>query len=206
LRHTANHPTPIDWHVPPPKRSLDRLVGPGATPAELAIQFVPTVVITLAWLLHAHAAGAGWSPLQTFVAALLATDMIGGVITNATGVAKRYFHRPGQGFAQHLGFVALHAVQPLLLVTLFDPGNVAFAAGSFGLALAGAFAVLAAPPYLQRPVAGASLAAALFVGTTLLNAPAHFAWFLPVYLVKLLWSHLVREEPYRPAGRREVAA
>lgn len=205
MPHAVNHP-PIDWRVPPLKGPLDRLVGPGATPAELAIQFVPTVFITLAWLLHAHAAGAGWSPLQTLVAALLATDMIGGVITNATGAAKRYFHRPGQGFAQHLGFVALHAVQPLLLVTLFDPGNVAFAAGSFGLALAGALAVLAAPSYLQRPVAGASLAAALFVGTTLLNAPAHFAWFLPVYLVKLLWSHLVREEPYRPAGHREVAA
>lgn len=208
MRQPEPHPSPaphapIDWRIPAPRGALDRFVGPGATRAELAIQFVPTGAITLGWLLHAHATGAAWSPLQTIVAALIALDMVGGVITNATGAAKRWYHRPGQRARHHLGFVALHAVQPLVVVALFAPHDYAFAWGSFGLALAGALAVLAAPPYLQRPVAGAALAAGLFVGLTLLSAPPHFEWFLPVYLIKLVWSHLVREEPYRAMARTD---
>lgn len=206
MRRPEPHPSPvrhapIDWRIPAPRGALDRFVGPGATRAELAIQFAPTGAIAGAWLLHAHATGAAWSPLQTIVAALIALDMVGGVITNATGAAKRWYHRPGQRARHHLGFVALHAVQPLVVVALFEPHDVAFAWGTFGLALVGALVVLAAPPYLQRPVAGAALATGLVVGSSVLSPPSHFEWFLPVFLVKLLWSHLVREEPYRPAAR-----
>lgn len=196
---TDDRHTVIDWRTPRPAGPLDRLVGPGATPAELVLQFLPSITIAAIWLAFAHAHGAAWSAMQAIVAALLAIDMIGGVITNATGASKRYVHRPGRGLVHHIGFVALHAVQPLALVALFDPGNLTFAIGSFMLAFVGTGAVLCAPPYLRRPVAGASVAAGVVVGATLLSAPEHFAWFLPLYLVKLLWSRLVREEPYRPA-------
>jgi hypothetical protein len=53
------------------------------------------------------------------------------------------------------------------------------AAAVYGLVVAGAVVVLAAPPELRRPVA--------FAATTL-------AWFAPVLLIKLLLGHLLPGE------------
>jgi hypothetical protein len=48
---------------------------------------------------------------QYLTAGLLSVDVVGGIITNATFSAKRWFHREGQNFRQHIGFVGTHFVQ-----------------------------------------------------------------------------------------------
>jgi hypothetical protein len=190
----------IDWQHPPPENALDRFIGPGATRAEVVLQLLPTVLIALAFTVYAAQAGWGWSLWQHLLAAVLVLDMVGGVVTNATSAAKRWYHRPGQGFAAHMGFVALHVVQPALVVVFFDPGNWAFVAAGFGFVFVAALLVLRAPLYLQRPLAGLLLVLGIFLAMYGVQAPPGFEWFLPVYYAKLLCSHLLREEPYRPSA------
>lgn len=202
LQHTdassAEPAAPIDWHYPPPQNALDRFIGPGATSAEIALQFVPTLLMAVAFVGAAIINEWGWSLLQLAIAALLMLDMVGGVITNATSAAKRWYHRAGQGRVQHGLFIALHIVQPALVVLFFDPGNWTFAIGSFGYLVLASALILFAPLYLQRPLAASLLVGGFFLSLYILPVPLHFEWFLPVFYTKLLISHLLREEPYRP--------
>lgn len=190
--------TIINWDYPPPQNALDRFVGPGATRAELLLQFVPTLVITLGLIAVAIISEWGWTPAQLIVAGILTLDMVGGVITNATSTGKRWYHRAGQGFRQHMLFVLIHIAQPTLVVLFFDPGNWTFVAGSYGYLVLASLLILLTPLYLQRPLAGLLLLGGFSLSLYVLPVPQHFEWFLPVFYTKLLSSHLLREEPYRP--------
>jgi len=191
----------IDHTLPPPPYSwLDRFVGPGATRAELVLQLGAAALAAITLAGFAVALDWGWSAVQLVVASLLMLDLTGGVVTNATGAAKRWYHRPGQGRGAHLRFVAFH-VQPFLLVWVLGEGEWLYATMAYGYMLAGAAVVLATPLYLRRPVAMLALVVGLLVAIYGPSAPAHCEWFLPLLLVKILVSHLLREEPSRPAPR-----
>ncbi|MFV9503375.1 MAG: hypothetical protein AB4911_02300 [Oscillochloridaceae bacterium umkhey_bin13] len=82
----------INWHYPPPRDAFDRFIGPGATRAEILLQFVPTLLIALTLIAVAIIKAWGWTPVQLIVAGLLMLDMVGGVITNATSAGKRWYH------------------------------------------------------------------------------------------------------------------
>jgi hypothetical protein len=71
----------------------------------------------------------------------------------------------------------------------------------YGLVVAGAVAVLAAPVQLQRPVAFAVTVLALAVALTAVTVPEAVLWFAPVLLVKLLLGHLLPEEVARTSAR-----
>lgn len=196
-------PTIINWDYPPPRHALDRFVGPGATRAELLLQFVPPVIATIVVIATAIVNAWGWTLVQYLVVGVLMLDMVGGVITNATSAAKRWYHRAGQGFRQHLLFVLIHIAQPTLVVVFFDPGNWTFLFGSYGYLLVAALLILFTPCYLQRPLAGLLLIGGFFLSLFVLPVPPYFEWFLPVFYTKLLSSHLLREEPYRPAAEMQ---
>lgn len=70
---------------------------------------------------------------------------------------------------------------------------------SGGYLLIAAIVVLSVPQYLQRPVALIVFSGALLVSLYVLSQPAGLTWFLPLFYLKLLVSHLPKEEPYRPA-------
>jgi hypothetical protein len=188
----------IEWDYPHPKNGLDRFAGPGATRAEILLQFGGAFAAIVAVVLGSYFSEVSWSALQVIVAAVLAMDVVGGIITNATGAGKRWYHRSGQGARQHLGFVLLHIVQPLIVFFVFDSVGWSFVAGGFGFLLLSAVIVLVTPLYLQRPMAGALIAVGITLSLYLFPAPTGMEWFLPLYYVKLLSSHLLREEPYRP--------
>ena len=84
--------------------NIDRFIGPGATTAELVLQFVPAVVMAIAAPLYAQSISPDFTGWQLGLIAFLAFDFMGGVLTNATAAAKRWYHRPGQGWQQHLSF------------------------------------------------------------------------------------------------------
>lgn len=143
----------------------------------------------------------GWSPLQLVVATLLALDLVGGVVANAATPAKRWYHRPGQGFRQHFVFVALH-IYPFLVAWLFRDGDWAFGFVIYGFLLLAALLILSAPLYLQRPVAMGLTLVGLALGLAVFPPTPGMAWFVPVLCLKLLVSHLLREWPYAAeAGR-----
>lgn len=203
MQQKSNFST-IEWTHPEPHSFLDRFIGPGATRAELLLQLIPPVFVASALPLVAKLGDWGWNFWQMLIAAILAFDLLGGVITNATSSAKRWYHRAGQGFREHLGFVLLHIVQLLILVLAFDAGNWIFVVGGYGYLAIASLLVLLVPLYLQRPMALLLLVGGIFLGLYLLPVPPHFEWFLPVFYTKLLVSHLLHEEPYRPISDETV--
>ncbi len=189
-----------DWRDVSPRNGLgglvDRLTGPGATKAELLLQFVPPLVAMVAAPAYALTLPAQWTPLQLGLIALLALDLVGGVLTNATSTAKRWYHRPGQGWRQHLAFVSLHLIHVLLVAVLFRGGDWGFWLGTSGYLLGASILILRSPLYLQRPVAlglyGLSLLGDRYVVTPTLG----LEWFVPFFFLKLLVSHLLQETTY----------
>lgn len=188
----------ISWAYPEPTSAFDRFVGPGATTAEIVLQFLPTALMTGIWITIAIVSDWGWSAVQLAVAAIVMLDLVGGVVTNATSTAKRWYHRAGHGLPAHIGFVAIHFVQPLAVMLLFDRWNWLFVGGAYGYLMLASLAVLLAPLYLRRPLASLLVVIGFFLAFYVLPVPPRFEWFLPVFFVKLLMSHLLREEPYRP--------
>jgi hypothetical protein len=58
---------------------------------------------------------------------------------------------------------------------------------------------LVVPLYLRRPVALAVYAGVLLISIYVLPQPEGLEWFLPLFCLKLLVSHLPKEEPNRPS-------
>ena len=160
----------IDWNCPAPRSGfpgwLDRITGTGATTAELLIQFIPAI-FAIAAPIYAQTLSIDWTYLQLGLISLLGFDLVGGVLTNATFSAKRWFHRTGQTWQHHLRFVSIHLVHIFLVALLFRASDWFF------------FAI--ASSYLN-----------LFASTVGLE------WFLPLFFLKILISHLLKEAPYRP--------
>ncbi len=192
----------IDWNLPQFRPGfwgvIDKLIGPGATKAEKNLQwYVPLVAVAgiVFWGLYQ---GYEWSLGQYVLAALLTLDMLGGIITNSTSSAKRWFHREGEGFKAHMGFIALHFIQLTLYSWLFLGLDLIWVAQVGGFMMLSCAAVLLTPLYLQRPTALTLYSLALVLSLYVFEAPAHLEWFLPLFYLKLLISHILREEPYRP--------
>ena len=110
----VNNMTRIDWETPEQSKGLgrvvDELIGPGATRAEIVLVFVVGIIGGCAVIAYQYVVGLGWDLLQLIVGAIIAFDIAGGVIANATSTAKRWYHREGQGFKQHFGFVVVHFI------------------------------------------------------------------------------------------------
>lgn len=191
-----------NWYYPDPRTGLagawDKFVGPGATQSEQWLALGAATLAALALVAYAAAEGLAWNGRQYAVAALLAFDFVGGVATNATSSAKRWYHRQGQGFAQHFGFVALHALQIALVAWLFQDAHMLFFSSVYVYLLAAAAIVLTVPLYLQRSVALLLVCGAIVLALYGLSPAPGMEWFVPVLFLKLLVSHLTREEPYRP--------
>ncbi len=53
------------------------------------------------------------------------------------------------------------------------------------------------PMYLHRPIALLVVMLSIILAT-LIPAPIGLEWLAPIFMIKLVLSHGVREEPYRP--------
>jgi hypothetical protein len=192
----------ISWVPPAPRPGRqgwwDRFIGPGATPAEGWLQLIGALALAALLLGYSLWRAAGpWSPLQAGALALLALDLSGGVITNATSAAKRWYHRPGQGPRQHLAFVLPHGAHLALLAWLFPALGWPFALLCYLYLAAASVAVLLTPLYLQRPLALIAYVGALLLNLVLAPPPA-LAWVAPLFFLKLLVAHLLKEAPFQP--------
>lgn len=178
-----------------PHGILDQLTGPGATPTELALQFIPPAVGAVAAAIYGIQLG--WDPLRWGLAAVFAVDLVGGVITNATASAKRWFHRPGQGFWQHFCFVGMHLLHLAVVAWLFRGGDWLYFAMTASFLLGSAAVILKVPLYVQRPVAMGLFGVALLGSLYGPDPVVGLEWFLPLFYLKVLVSHLVKEEPLK---------
>lgn len=189
-----------EWNPPEPRKGLvgewDKFVGPAQTHAELWLILIPSVLVGLAVPVYAIKTLLGWTVLQLIIAGLIAFDLMGGVITNATSTAKRWYHRSSQGWRQHMQFIAVHAIHIGLIAWLFRSGDWLYFVVFYGYLLAASLVVARVKLYLQRPIA-----LMVFVGVLLLNfyflpATQGLEWFIPIFFLKLLVSHLPKETPF----------
>jgi hypothetical protein len=174
----------------------DRFVGPGATRAENTLILFWGLLGGAAVVANALWAALGWSPFQLAVAAFVAFDIAGGVPANAASSAKRWFHRPGQGFREHFSFPLVH-VHPFVLALVFPGFGWGTAAVVYAYLLVAVVIVLLTPLYLKRPVALIIYSVTLLVSLYVLGVPMGLEWFVPMFFLKLLVSHLPPEEAYR---------
>lgn len=192
----------ISWELPASRPgfwgSIDKLIGPGATKAEKNIQLYPPFLFAGGIVAFGLFSQLDWSVWQYVIIALLAVDMLGGVITNATSAAKRWYFREGEGFKQHMIFVGLHLLQTAAFSWAFLDLNLMWIAGVYGVLMVGSAIILKTPLYLQRPVAAALYIGTLFLSFYVFENPPYLEWFLPILFFKILVSHVLREEPYQP--------
>lgn len=193
--------------VPEPRSGLagqwDELIGPGATRAEQLLIVVVALLGPLVVVWRVAVLGLEWSIWQWLVALLVALDLFGGVVANATSAAKRWYHRPGQGVRQHLQFVAIHIVQIAAVALVFVELDWLSAGLAYGFLLGSAAVVEFVPRYLQRAVALTMTVAGLLLAFYALPIVPGLEWFFPVLFLKLIASHLPIEVAWPP---REAAS
>lgn len=197
----------IGWTPPSPRKGLpglwDAFIGPGATVAEEWLQFLGSMILSAIALLIFFIRFPGEPTFtQIMITALIALDLSGGIITNATSTAKRWYHREGQGWRQHIAFVLPHGIHLALLVSLFGGFAWWFFLVFYGYLIATTILILQTPLYLQRP-----MAFVCYAGVVLLNIVfvpvAGLEWVVPFLFLKLLISHLLKEAPFRPEEANE---
>ncbi|GJM40748.1 MAG: hypothetical protein DHS20C20_10300 [Ardenticatenaceae bacterium] len=194
----------ILWLPPEPRSGLagtwDKFVGPGATDAEQWLQLLGGLSLTAVISLSAFTQrnNLNWSTLQWVIFLLFAFDLSGGILTNATATAKRWYHRPGQRFVDHFGFVAIHGIHLAAVAWLFRGGDWLYFAIYFGYLLLGTAVILRTPLYLKRPLGLLLYSGVLLLNSSLILPMPGLAWFIPFFFLKLLVAHLLPEAPFQP--------
>lgn len=194
----------VDWRLPAGQRD-DWLFGTGATGIEQGLVWVGGLLgLGLIVWQGVVAPPAGWAWWHYLLSAVIVLDVAGGAVANALGTAKRLYFAPLREPASrwtrllhnHLGFTALH-LHPLVIAALYPGAHIWWGVLWYLVALLGVLAVRLSPLYLARPVAMLVFTAAMLL-QSVIAAPVGWAWFVPVFLAKLVLAHAVREEPYRP--------
>ncbi|WP_436496248.1 hypothetical protein [Actinokineospora sp. HUAS TT18] len=180
----------VDWTVPAPTSALDKFMGPGKSRGESTVEILGGLLVAslLAWYTLRAGGIDGW---RLALVALLALDVTGGVITNATNSAKRWYHRTPSA-RPRLVFVSAHVVH-LALVALFLGGSWTWLWVNVLVLLGSAAIIESTAIRLRRPIAMTLLMAAFVINLGWL--PAALAWFPGLFYLKLLVCHLVPEAP-----------
>jgi hypothetical protein len=195
----------IDWTIPELRAGwrgqIDKIIGPGATKAEINLQLYVPLLAVIAIIAFGLFNDYDWTWGQYAVAAFIALDMVGGIATNLTAAAKRWNFREGNDFKQHMIFIAIHIIQLSLVSYFFLDFDLTWVALNYTFLMLACVVILKTPLYLQRAVSGMAFVIALILSMYVFNAPLHLEWFLPLFYYKLLVSHVVREEPYSPEAK-----
>ena len=197
----------IDWDYPEPRKGFlgewDKFIGPGATKLELIITLGVSVLGGLAVLLYSLLSpDVNWGVGKIIVATILALDLAGGVVANASSPAKRWYHRKEQGFWKHMLFVSVH-VYPILIGLWYRDLDWVYSLVIYGYLLISSMIVLVIPLYLRRPTSFVLFAVTIIFNWYVFSPTPGLEWFIPVLFLKILLGHIVKEEPYRPIPKKE---
>jgi polyferredoxin len=180
--------------LPQPRPGLagvwDRLVGPGTTRTETWLILGVALAGGLAVPLYGHNRDLGWTTPQIVLASLLAVDLFGGVVENATAAARRWHHRPGRTPRDHMAFVAFHGLHLLLVTWLFYSLDWAYFAAYYDYLLGAGWLMLNLSPSLRRPTALALAAGAVLLNGYGLTPAAGLEWVVPVLFLKVIVGYL----------------
>lgn len=191
----------IDWNC---SGSFNFTAGYAPTKAESAIAnyaafLAPIVLYFMLWN------KLEWSVTQYIVASFLALDMVGGVLTNSLGSMKRFLHTKQTLELNWLGklvgstflFPAVH-FQIFVVPLCFDV-SWGYAIFWYGFMMASIFLIHVLPQYIHRPAALLIVMISIMLSPIVFVGPEGLEWLAAIYMIKLVLSHGVREEPYRPS-------
>ncbi|SEF40965.1 hypothetical protein [Vibrio hangzhouensis] len=195
---TVLNDAPINWEC---KGKFNFTTGYGATKTESAIAnyasfLAPLILYFFSWK------ELDWNVLQITVASILTLDIIGGVLTNSLSSMKRYLYTNNDLDVNWLGklvgskflFPAVH-FQLFAIPLCFDIAW-SYAFFWYGIMMTSIIFIHLIPLYLHRPVALLIVMLSIILAQ-LTSSPVGLEWMAPIFIIKLVLSHAVREEPYR---------
>ena len=198
----------IDWAIPAQRAgslgAVVRFFGPGQTRSDVAAQIVSFIVCAalltgyLAMSLPSIVPALAW--WQILLVIVVGYDLVGGILVNATGPAKRWYHRPGT-VRNRLVFIAAHLVHLIVMAMLVLQFNWAWLGTNAGVLLLAAIVIEVVPLGVRRPVAAGWVLVAILLNLTLVPVPPALAWFVPFFFLKLLVFHQVPEAPLSEVNR-----
>jgi hypothetical protein len=205
----------VDWAIPPTSPGLsgrvERFMGPGKSGSETLVETLGGALCfcCIVALAAADESVRGWSSLQIGLVVVLALDLVGGALTNATNSAKRWYHRPGRGRRRgRLLFLVVHLLHLAVVAFVLLPSDLTWWWTHLSLLAVAAVAVEWVPVEVKRPVAVASLICAVAVGQVIAPLDGVLALFPVLFYVKLVLGHLVPEAPlvarHAPATRADA--
>lgn len=193
--------TNIEWKY---SGKPDGFFGTGATQTEQNLVWLFGILSTalLGWYWWSHAMD--WTWWQYAIALLLALDVLGGVVANSLNSCKRFYHSPIQpeetGFTtlakNHFIFTALH-IHPIIIGLLFGNMNLTYGVIWYFVLVTFSGNILRMPLYLHRPIAMGIIMLAVLVNYYVIPPVVGFEWFIPALFLKIVYGHIVQEEPYR---------
>ncbi|NOH98736.1 hypothetical protein F0226_18435 [Vibrio sp. 99-70-13A1] len=189
----------INWNC---EGKFNFTTGFGATKTEIMIAsyatfIVPVILYFFAW------DSLGWSWLQVIVASVLTLDMIGGVLSNSLSSMKRFLHTDQSLELTWLGkLVGSKFLFPMIHFQLFAIPlcfDIAWSYAFFwyGAMMSSIVFIHFMPMYLHRPIALLIVMLSIIL-SNIMTSPLGLEWIAPIFMIKLVLSHGVREEPYRP--------
>lgn len=199
----------IDWHY---EGDTDLGAGTGATGGEKLLAYGTGFFAFAFYTLFYLFGSLDWNIWQYLLAILLAYDVMGGVVANSLNSCKRFYHTPPKPeenwlvrFVKnpHL-FTAIH-IHTIVVGLIFADFDYFYGLFWYLLLLIATEIILLLPLYLRRPVAMFFVLAALLINFYLIPPVAGFEWLAPALFIKIVYGHVVREEPYRPVPAVESA-
>lgn len=192
----------VSWTYDGP---ADIAVGTGATGWERLLAWGTAFAAAFAFAPLWSSGLLPWNGWQALLGALIAMDVVGGVVANATNSCKRFYHAPelavdppaARFLKRGLTFDLLH-VHPMLAAWLLPAGDLRAGVIWYVAAITAVTAVRTVPLYLRRPVALLLITLAFLVHGYVLPLGPALEWIVPLLFLKLVYGHAVREEPYRP--------
>jgi hypothetical protein len=199
MENTQAH---IDWNY---SGKPNLMFGTGATALEQTLVwfFGLTGTLILGWM--AWTRQLPWTWWQYILAGLMALDVLGGVVANSLNTCKRFYHTPRRpdemgstAFAKnHIAFTVLH-VYPLIAGLFFGKIDLVYGLVWYAVLLLSSIVVLQTPLYLRRPLSLGIIMTVILINLYLIRPVPGFEWLIPALFLKIVYGHVVREEPYRP--------
>lgn len=183
----------------------DALLGNEATKAEQWLTWAGGLVAVLLYVYYYATGALPWSIWHYLVAIAIAADVGAGMVANSLNSCKRFYHTPAKAdepryvrfLKDHFTFSALH-IYPILIGLLYGSSHWFYGVFWYTFLMIGTVVILKMPLYLRRPASLLAILVALLLNVTVIQSVPGFAWFAPALCLKILYGHLVREEPYRP--------
>lgn len=168
------------------------ILGPDATAGEKWIVFAPALIAGVCaggWFWAAYPTGLDqvW---RVVLIALLAIDIVGGILTTAVPSGRRWWANKEKTASARWQFALLHTIHLLIFSWVYTINPIASSSVTVALLIVGTAVILACPPQLRFACGFAVFLAASALTAVTVFGHLAVGWFLPCFFLKIFVSHL----------------